>query len=491
MVDLSRKLFPKHIGLKVTNLDLLGLIENEELFGKLGDVVRVCLLLALEVTFVGRLLVQEVDDTLMRWEHLQGINTNHKFVPTYTLSGFVWAFKDSKPIYDLRLTIAERRSDWYKLFIDFFLHYIPMTPPIRATRICDDYLQKLFAARKREKIERKDLPIIRRSESSIIEISLIQDGVITELNARAFKLEVYARERNVRVSGKLDFNDDFSNLSADFCDELNYEFLELFESTICLSGSARLDLDSDEDVAKEYIVQEELRLRVEEKERVSLKEQKMMEEDNRPDKADWVMVSSYFVQLLLQKMLPLWYANEERYVIPWCDANQRISSNPRNRQIAQPGINMGQDRQMQMVGDNDGNQFRQYAGQNVRNLNGYNAIQNVKNQNPNGNGNLVAARAEGNATGFNGNQIRCYNCRGVGSQFQAEEFDLMAAAADLDKIEEVNANCILMANLHQPSTSEEQYTKLLEPIHEPLQVPQNDNNVIFEVTSVEQSEGNS
>nr|GEX90786.1 hypothetical protein [Tanacetum cinerariifolium] len=30
--------------------------------------------------------------------------------------------------------------------------------------------------------------------------------------------------------------------------------------------------------------------------------------------------------------------------------NQRISSNPKNRQIAQPGMNMGQDRQMQMVG---------------------------------------------------------------------------------------------------------------------------------------------
>nr|GFC48178.1 hypothetical protein [Tanacetum cinerariifolium] len=35
--------------------------------------------------------------------------------------------------------------------------------------------------------------------------------------------------------------------------------------------------------------------------------------------------------------------------------NQRISSNPRNRQIAQPGMNMGQDRHMQMVRGNGGN----------------------------------------------------------------------------------------------------------------------------------------
>nr|GEZ38973.1 putative RNA-directed DNA polymerase [Tanacetum cinerariifolium] len=233
--------------------------------------------------------------------------------------------------------------------------------------------------------------------------------------------------------------------------------------------------------------------------------------------------------------------------------NQRISSNPRNRQIAQPGMNMGQDRQMQMVGDNDENQFKQI--QNVGNQNGLIVVPGNANQNPNGNGNLVAARSEGNETEHNGNQIRCYNCRGLGHfarnctvrpktrdaaylqtqlliaqkeeagiQLQAEEFDLMATVADLDEIDEVTADYILMANMQQASTSgtqtdkalvydsdrsaevhndeycydneifnmftqEEQYTELLEPISEPHQVPQNDNNVIYEVSSVEQSGG--
>nr|GEV53287.1 hypothetical protein [Tanacetum cinerariifolium] len=137
-------------------------------------------------------------------------------------------------------------------------------------------------------------------------------------------------------------------------------------------------------------------------------------------------------------------------------------------------MNMGQDRLIQMVRGNGRNQFRQCVGQNVRNQNGYNAVQN----NPNGNGNVAAVRAEGNATGNNDNQIMCYNYRGLGHlarnctvrlrrrdaaylktqfliakneeariQLQAEQFNLMAAAVDLDEIKEVNENCILMANL--------------------------------------------
>nr|GEW15806.1 hypothetical protein [Tanacetum cinerariifolium] len=165
--------------------------------------------------------------------------------------------------------------------------------------------------------------------------------------------------------------------------------------------------------------------------------------------------------------------------------NQRISSNPKNRPFAQPGQNA---RNPDGYNDVIGNQVIQNAVQNLRvqnagNQNGFIGVQGNGNQNQIGNGNLMKARAEGNAAGQNGNQIRCYNYRGVGHyarnctvrprrkdaaylqtqlliaqkeeagiQLQAEEYDLMAAAVDLDEIKEVNANCILMTNLQQASS---------------------------------------
>nr|GEW28412.1 hypothetical protein [Tanacetum cinerariifolium] len=206
-------------------------------------------------------------------------------------------------------------------------------------------------------------------------------------------------------------------------------------------------------------------------------------------------------------------------------------------------ILFAKDRQIHNVGGNGRNQFGQYAGQVAHNQQGYNAwqnggiqvaqnavqnagVQNGGNQNglvvvpgiasQNETGNIIAARAEG--TG-NRNQARRYNYRGLGHivrnctarpkrrdaaylqtqlliaqkeeatiQLQAEEFDFMAAAGDLDEIEEVNANCILMANLQHAFTSE-QYTDLLEPIPEPQLVPQNDNHVTFVAPSMVQSKG--
>nr|GEV22605.1 integrase, catalytic region, zinc finger, CCHC-type, peptidase aspartic, catalytic [Tanacetum cinerariifolium] len=156
-----------------------------------------------------------------------------------------------------------------------------------------------------------------------------------------------------------------------------------------------------------------------------------------------------------------------------------------------------------MVGGNGGNQFRQYARQNAGNLTGYNDVQNVGNlviqnalQNPrvqnveNQNG-LIGVQGNRNQNQI-GNGHYARNCtvrprrrdaaylqtqlliaqkEEAGIQLQAEEYDLMDAAADIDEIKE--------------------YTELLEHIPEPQQVPQNNNNVISKNLAIEVEKVNS
>nr|GFD31319.1 hypothetical protein [Tanacetum cinerariifolium] len=93
--------------------------------------------------------------------------------------------------------------------------------------------------------------------------------------------------------------------------------------------------------------------------------------------------------------------------------------------------------------------------------NGLIGVQGNGIQNQIRNGNLVAARAEENAAG--------------------------APVYDSDGSAEVHEyeNCC-NNEIFNMFTQEEQYTELLEPILESHQVLQNDNNVISEVTGVEQ-----
>ncbi|GJY54152.1 integrase, catalytic region, zinc finger, CCHC-type containing protein [Tanacetum coccineum] len=122
--------------------------------------------------------------------------------------------------------------------------------------------------------------------------------------------------------------------------------------------------------------------------------------------------------------------------------NQISLSKPCYNQIAQSGMNIDQDRQMLMVDDNVGNYV----------------VPGIANQH--GNGNVVAARDEGNSNEINGNQIRCYNCRGEGHYASnCTEFDFMAAAGAYDEIEKVTANCTLQDNLQHASTSGTQSDK--------------------------------
>nr|GEU94580.1 hypothetical protein [Tanacetum cinerariifolium] len=141
--------------------------------------------------------------------------------------------------------------------------------------------------------------------------------------------------------------------------------------------------------------------------------------------------------------------------------NQIISSNPHNRQITQSG---------------------NHIGYNAWNHNEYNngliVVLEIANQN--GNGNVVATRAEGNVIDCSKGKAKI--------QLQAGEFDLMVVAADCEEIEEVNANCILMANLYM-FAQEEQCTELLESTTDTHLVQQDDSNVIPMDSSMDPSGG--
>ncbi|GKC33059.1 hypothetical protein Tco_1040353 [Tanacetum coccineum] len=121
-------------------------------------------------------------------------------------------------------------------------------------------------------------------------------------------------------------------------------------------------------------------------------------------------------------------------------------------------------------------------------------------------------------------QLQIAQEKEAGIQSTQEEFNFMAAAGSCKETERANTNCTLENNLQHASTSgtqsdkapiydsnrsaevylsencydndifnmftqEEQYTKLLKPIREPHQVPQNDSNVISKVSSMEQGGG--
>nr|GEV40350.1 hypothetical protein [Tanacetum cinerariifolium] len=275
------------------------LIEDEELFGKLvdDDAVRVCLLLALEVIFIRNKLVDEVLDTLMclveklvvwndfrwgeyiwrhlydqimnvvnknKWKRLKGLSKSRNYVPTYTLSGFVWSlsliwwnrdpeiipgglawsrkqlFKrsdysllfgnDSHVNLDLTPTISEQQTFWYMAFRKFYMSYIPRSPPKTYTNLFDDYMKKLSSSRKRGEIDTRDLSIIRRCDTTSVEEIRLKDGVISKLNSWVFKLEAI-----IKVLGR-----------------------------------------ERKGVSLEYVIQEESRLKQEEEERCCLKEHKMM-----------------------------------------------------------------------------------------------------------------------------------------------------------------------------------------------------------------------
>ncbi|GJR85914.1 hypothetical protein Tco_0209925 [Tanacetum coccineum] len=333
------RVFPHNLRLSVTNLDVIGVIEDEETFWKLcdRDSIRLCLILALEVIFMGRLLTCLVDDTLFRLvENLEDWNC------------FPWGEHIWTHLYDEIKNVIEKHSDE---------HCFRMKKDCMFGSL--SHLKDLEKSRKRAHSS-------FRVSSSVCMTNIIspkkwlKDEVICELNVRVFKLEtiiqVLARERNEEY-WVLHFNDEFSSLGREFMDSLNILFQDLIQPHY-----------SDEDISNDFVIEDELRLCLEDEERMLLEHEKNIIEEKRfrveeakrmsilgklthsktnhvdivpgktnpthidlwvdymwhgrPDNANWAMVICYFVQILLQNSTPLVYANGDKYATLWSDVDQ-------------------------------------------------------------------------------------------------------------------------------------------------------------------------
>ncbi|GJU97776.1 phospholipase-like protein, partial [Tanacetum coccineum] len=165
----------------------------------------------LEVIFMGKKLVDEVPDTLMRLvENLEVWND------------FRWG-----------------------------LFGLSRSAPTRYPDMFDDYVKKLSASRKLGKLDTRDLPIICRCDTTSVEEIKVKDCVISQLNSRVYKLETIIKVLGRKRKGVLLVRDD-----------------------IMISENG---LDYDDDLVKDYLIQEEFRVKQEEEERCRLEELKMKE----------------------------------------------------------------------------------------------------------------------------------------------------------------------------------------------------------------------
>nr|GFC79604.1 hypothetical protein [Tanacetum cinerariifolium] len=129
---------------------------------------------------------------------------------------------------------------------------------------------------------------------------------------------------------------------------------------------------------------------------------------------------------------------------------------------------------MQMIGvQNVENQVTQNPRvQNVGNQNGPISVRGNGNQNQIGNGNLVAVRAEENAAGHNGNQIRL---------LRTQEFRMLEIRMGQLVFEEMEIRIRLGMQASSSGTETDS-----TPVYDTDGSTENDNNVISEVTDVEQ-----
>ncbi|GJR84724.1 phospholipase-like protein [Tanacetum coccineum] len=209
-------------GLIVTNLDVIGVIKDEEIFGLKKD-RKFGFYSHLKDVIVGGLTTLKLYQ-----EHLAGPKSQY--------------------LKDLIVTFLQRTQG--QLLISNLLEL--------SMNLRSGYIAMLF-------FNNRESYSVCTSDSSL-KNRCLTDRIISELNVYVFKLVtiilVLALERNDKL-GWLQFNEDLSILGSDFLESLNIIFQDLIDSH-----------DSDEDIANEksFKLEEAKRMRLEEEKKLQIAE---------------------------------------------------------------------------------------------------------------------------------------------------------------------------------------------------------------------------
>ncbi|GJY81188.1 phospholipase-like, aminotransferase-like mobile domain protein [Tanacetum coccineum] len=230
-IPFRNRLFSEKIGYDVKIIDLFALFDYEEKFSKLSDAdaIRLCLLLSLEVIFMGRELVSVVDDIYLRMVNdLDAWNSfpwgEHIWRQLYdSLEFFLFAFKIwiiesscvsdhwwtkvpeiipralswrrkaefnqyeyfgelfSKAPIELAPTKDEVQCNWYAPSNDYFMWYVPRSPPVSIGGLYGEYMNKISAARAAKKKSSEDFhPSECVREASLIDRSTFYLSCVVE-----------------------------------------------------------------------------------------------------------------------------------------------------------------------------------------------------------------------------------------------------------------------------------------------------------------------
>ncbi|PWA37034.1 phospholipase-like protein [Artemisia annua] len=262
------RVFPHKVGQHVKLIDLFQIIEDEEVFMKLSgeDAIRVCLLLTLDVIFMGKELGSIVDDIFLRmvedldewnafpwgehvWRQLydsikMSLPSIYQRVLIRVKIGGTWSkhtslrqtdyfdqlfAKDSKPNLVVIPSGLEAEAEWYTQSQEFFKWYTPRAPPLAKGGPWDQFFQKAAEKKARHKSIREGSLVESRGKD--VEVVSLEQRV-KDLEFRTFKLETVIQViTSDRKKVKKDSDEKVIDLADEYCTEVN-EIFNLFDSPV-------------------------------------------------------------------------------------------------------------------------------------------------------------------------------------------------------------------------------------------------------------------